>query len=159
MDQFINISSFAIQFVSICFIIFVLNIFLFKPYMKYLLAEEKKRADLEKAHQEMEEAKKEAKKEAKGILDEAKKEAESIKKNAEILAKQEASDIVEDAKSEAGKIRTKAELDIANERKNLYSELKGKILDVALKLNEKLFARSEANRDFIEKSLEAEKIR
>jgi len=83
MGAFVNLGSFIIQFVNICIIIFVLNKFLFKPYLAYMLTEDKKRSELEKAYDEMEEAKKEAKKEAKLILDEAKKDAESIKKNAE----------------------------------------------------------------------------
>jgi F-type H+-transporting ATPase subunit b len=131
---------------------------LFKPYLKYLQTEEKKRAELETAHKEMEEIKKDAKLEAKGILTAAKQEAEHIKKQGEVLAKQEADNLVNEAKEEAEKIKHKASLDIDNERKNLYSELKDKVLDVALKLNEKLFAKSEANKDFIEKALKEEKI-
>ena len=106
----------------------------------------------------MEEIKKEAKDEAKGILDEAKKIAVSIKKDSEIIAKQEATWIVEEAKVEATKIKQKANLDIENERKTLYAELKWKVLDVALKINEKMFTKSDANKDFIKKTLESEKL-
>lgn len=158
MDAFVNLGSFIIQFINICIIIFVLNKFLFKPYLGYIESEEKKRVELETAHSEMEELKKWAKSEAKQILDEAKKNALQIKANAENLAKDEADSILLEAKEEAQKIKSKANLDIENERKNLYSELKDKILDVALKLNEKLFTKSEANKDFIEKALKEQKI-
>ena len=158
MDAFVNLGSFIIQFINISIIIFVLNKFLFKPYLAYIKAEEKKRQELERAHEEMELLKDEAKKEASEILKEAKKEASEIKKRSESIAKEEALEIVEEAKAEAGKIKNKAELDIENERKNLYAELKDKVLDVALKLNEKLFSKSDANKDFIEKALKEEKI-
>ena len=158
MGAFVNLGSFIIQFVNICIIIFVMNKFLFKPYLIYIQAEEKKRSELETAHDEMEETKKEAKKEAKLILESAKLDAESIKKNAEVIAKKEASNLVVDAKNEAEKIKHKATLDIDNERKTLYSELKNKVLDVALKMNEKLFTKSDANKDFIEKAIKEEKV-
>lgn len=158
MDAFVNLGSFIIQFINICVIIFVLNKFLFKPYLGYIESEEKKRIELEKAHSEMEELKKWAKIEAKQIVDEAKKNAIEIKANAEDIANDEADSIISLAKDEAEKIKNKAALDIENERKNLYSELKDKVLDVALKLNEKLFSKSESNKSFIEKALKEEKI-
>jgi large-conductance mechanosensitive channel len=65
MGAFVNLGSFIIQFINICIIIFVMNKFLFKPYLAYLKKEEKKRKELETAHKEMEEIKKEAKDEAK----------------------------------------------------------------------------------------------
>lgn len=158
MWAFVNLGSFIIQFINICVIIFVMNKFLFKPYLIYIQAEEKKRLELESAHEKMEESKNEAKKEAKLILEEAKQDAEGIKKNAEWIAKKEASNIVEEAKNEAEKIKHKANLDIENEKKTLYAELKDKVLDVALKMNEKLFTKSDSNKDFITKALKEEKM-
>lgn len=158
MDAFVNLGSFLIQFTNICIIIFVLNKFLFKPYLWYLVTEEKKRSELETAHEKMEELKKDAWKEAKTIIESAKSEADSIKKQWELLAKQEATDIVENAKKDAEKIKNKAELDIENERKALYAELKWKVLDVALKLNEKLFSKSESNSLFIKKAIDDEAL-
>jgi len=158
MGEFVNLWSFIIQFINICIIIYILNRFLFKPYLGYLKEEELKRKELEEAHSTMEELKKCAKVEAKWIIDDAKKEALTIKKQNEIVARQEATNLVEEAKNEATKIKSKAMQDIDNERKTLYSDLRDKVLDVALKLNEKLFTKSDANADFIKKTLEKEKI-
>ncbi len=158
MDAFVNLGSFLIQFANILVIIIVMKLFLFKPYMAYLSSEEKKRKELEKAHEDMTETKKKANKDIESLIDEAKKEAESIKKNAEHIAKKESVDIIESAKNETQKMKEKASLDIENEKKILYAELKDKILDVAIKLNWKLFSKSDSNKEFIEKSLKEEKI-
>ena len=158
MNSFINIWSFLIQFVNIVIIIFILNKFLFKPYLKYLTTEEKKRKELEEAHVKLSEIKADALKEAKDIVDDAKKESHFIKDEAAEIAKEEALEIVNWAKDEADKIKVKAHLDIDNERKALYSDLKDKVLEVALRINEKLFSKSDVNADFIKTALENEKI-
>ena len=75
---------------NIVIIIFILNKFLFKPYLKYLTAEEKKRKELEEAHVKLSEIKADALKEAKDIVEEAKKESHFIKDEAAEIAKEEA---------------------------------------------------------------------
>ncbi|EKE26242.1 MAG: hypothetical protein ACD_4C00357G0001 [uncultured bacterium (gcode 4)] len=158
MDSFINLWSFIIQFINIVIIIFILNKFLFKPYLKYLHAEELKRKELEEAHTKLHDIKDEAKKEAKQIVDDAKKESQFIKAQWEMLAKEETIWIINEAKEEAEKIKSKALLDIENERKSMNAWMKEKILEVALKLNSKIFSKNDANIDFIKKTLENEKI-
>ncbi|MCK9272305.1 ATP synthase F0 subunit B [Candidatus Gracilibacteria bacterium] len=152
MDSFVNLGSFIIQFVNIVVIIFMLNKFLFKPYLVYLHNEEIKRKELEEAHLKLHEIKENAKKEAKTIIDDAKKEASFIKSQGETLAKEETLAIINEAKEESERIKTKAMLDIDNERKAMNSTMKEKILEVALLLNEKLFKQSEANVSFIKKN-------
>lgn len=158
MDSFVNLWSFIIQFVNIVIIIFMLNKFLFKPYLVYLHNEELKRKDLEDAHLKLHTLKDDAKKEAKEIIDDAKKEAHFIKVQWESLAKEETIAIINEAKEESERIKAKALLDVDNERKAMNSIMKEKILEVALKLNEKLFKQSEANIDFIKKNAEKEII-
>ncbi|MDD2487402.1 MAG: ATP synthase F0 subunit B [Candidatus Gracilibacteria bacterium] len=158
MNSFVNLGSFIIQLINIAVIIFILNKFLFKPYLKYLTSEEKKRRELEEAHIILHDIKDEAKKEARDIIDEAKKESHFIKNEAGIIAKEEAKEIVDEAKDEAEKIKHKAMLDIENERKSMNESMREKILEVALKLNQKLFSKSDANVDFIKKSTEKEII-
>lgn len=154
MSEFINIGSFVIQFINITVIIFVLNKFLFKPYLHYLQKEEKERKELEKAYIEMKYLKDEAKNDASIILMWAKNDSIAIKKQAEVIAKKEAEIIVSEAKDEATKIKVKWELDIRNEKKAMEEEMKSKILQIAIKLNEKLFTKNEANVNFIKKELE-----
>lgn len=158
MNSFVNLGSFIIQLINIWVIIFILNRFLFKPYLKYLTVEEKKRKELEEAHIKLNEIKDEAKKEAKDIVNEAKKESHFIKNEAWIIGKEEAKEIVDEAKSEAEKIKNKALLDIDNERKSMNESMKQNILEVALKLNEKLFSKNDANIDFIKKNIEKEAV-
>lgn len=158
MWEFFNLWSFIIQFINICIIIYLLNRFLFKPYLKYLDLEDKKRQDLEKAHEDLEVIKEKATNEAKNLIEEAKEEAKFIKKQWRELTKQEAEVILNHAKLEAVRIKTKWLEDVENERSILYNEIKEKILNIALKLNEQLFIDSKPNIDFIKKSLEKEVI-
>ncbi len=159
MWEFFKLWSFIIQFINICIIIYLLNRFLFKPYLQYLDQEDKKRRDLEASYEELEVIKESAKNEAKTIIEEAKNEAKFIKKQWRELTKQESEVIIKDAKIEAIKIKTKWLEDVENERNILYNEIKEKILNTALKLNEKLFSDNKSNIDFIKKAIEKEEIR
>lgn len=158
MWAFVNLWSFIIQFINICVIIFVLNKFLFKPYLIYLKKEEQKREEFEQSHMQMEKLISDAKHEAELVLSNAIKEMDVIRKQWELVAHKEAENLIEKARNEASMIKNKALLDIENERKTLYSDLKNKLLDVALKINQKLFSKSETNIDFIKTAINNEKI-
>lgn len=147
--ELVDISSLIIQSINLAIIIFVLWRFLFSPYLKYLDEEAKKRHKLESeiaksAH----------------IVDDAHGQASNIINQAKIDAKQMASQITDNARKEAFDITTKAQHDaelarakgfedIAHERKALQEELKAKVIDVALKMNEKLFQKSETHTEFL----------
>ena len=45
--------------------------------------------------------------------------------------------------------------DIEKERLSMVNTMKSKIVDLSLKLNEKIFRHEKANKDFMEKELEA----
>ena len=97
------------------------------------------------------------------FLEENPKEAESIIKQARHEAKTIASTLLENAKWEANEILNKASIDAESvrlkgiadvdlERKEMVRTLKAKVLDVAVRLNQKLFGNNEANIDFLKKN-------
>ena len=61
------------------------------------------------------------------------------------MAKKETALALSQANNEANALKTKALSEISAEKEKLEEELKGKILSVAIKLNEKLFADSSKN--------------
>lgn len=152
MADLIHVPTLVIQAINLGIIVFVLWKFFFKPYLAFLDVEAQKRIQLEEdisssAH----------------IVDTARTEAEKIRDDARIDAKTMANEIVENARKEAETIRTgaatEAELarkkgfaDVEHERKVLADTMKQKVLDVALKMNQKLFGKNEANEQFLKNS-------
>ena len=57
--------------------------------------------------------------------------------------------MLEEWKEEVKKLKDKAKIDIENDKKVLNTELKKKVVKVALDLNKKLFSQSEKNKEFI----------
>ena len=152
MDTLFDLSSFIIQAINFAIVFIVLRSFIFKPYMKYLEEETAKREELEQklAHSDT-------------LLSSAKEEAENIVDKARVDAKMIGSEIVENARKEGTEIAARAQADadaarakgfsqVEQERKAMTEELKGKVLDIALKLNAKLFEKSDSHVDFLKKN-------
>jgi F-type H+-transporting ATPase subunit b len=125
--------------VNLAVIIFVLWKFVFSPYLRYLDEEAKKRAQLESQLQKTEYIVKEAHNQAENIIDQSRVDAKMIASEITENARKEATEIVTKAQSDADVARSKGFADVAHERKLIIEELKGRVVDVALKMNEKLF--------------------
>lgn len=149
MAGLIDPGSLAIQTVNLGIVAYVLHRFAFKPYLAFLDQETAKRAEIERSYQLVAEAEAEARKKADGIVEEAKREGKAIREESKTLAKQEASLIIFEAKKEAEAIKSKAGTDIENERRALEESLRAKVLSVALKINEKIFGKSETNAELV----------
>lgn len=149
MEGLVDFGSLAIQAVNLGIIAYVLNRFVFVPYLAYLDEEAAKRAEIERSHALVAEAEAEARKKADAIVEEAKREGKNIREESKTLAKQEASLIVFEANQEADAVRAKGLSDIESERRALEESLRAKVVSVALKINEKVFGKSEANADLV----------
>jgi F-type H+-transporting ATPase subunit b len=152
MDTLFDLSSFIIQAINFTIVALVLRKFFFVPYMKYLEEETLKRKELESKLALSD-----------SILSTAKSDAEKIFDQARIDAKMTGSEIVENARKEASEIAARAQLDadaartkgfadVAHERKVMSEELKTKVIDIALKLNTKLFGKSDSHVDFLKEN-------
>jgi F-type H+-transporting ATPase subunit b len=152
MDTLFDFSSFIIQAINFAIVAIVLRSFIFKPYMKYLEEETAKRAELESKLAESDSVLTGAKSEAEKIVDKARVDAKMM--GAEIVenARKEWSEISARAQADADAARAKGFAQVEQERKAMAEELKGKVLDVALKLNQKLFDKNDANVDFLKKN-------
>ena len=159
MDSFINTWSFLIQFINITIIILLVRHFLIQPYLKYYIEEDKKRKKLEADYEKISGLIEESVVSAELIIANAKKESLVIRNNSETISRSEWEKIINEAKDEAENIKTKAHLNIENERTAMFEEIWNRVLQVALKINEKLFTKHESNIDFIKKSLKEENIK
>lgn len=149
MAALVDFGALAVQTVNLAVIGFVLHKFAFKPYLAYLDEEEAKRAEIERSHRLVADAESDARKKAEGIIEEAKREGKTIREESKTLAKQEASLIIFEANKEAEAIKSKAGTDIENERRALEESLRAKVVSVALKINEKVFGKSESNAELV----------
>jgi F-type H+-transporting ATPase subunit b len=152
MDTLIDWGSLLIQFINFAIIAFVLRKYFFVPYTKFLDEEAKKRVSLEEQIAKSEHIVQDAHNQADNIIDQAKVDAKIIASEIVENAHKEASEIVTRAQIDADAARSKGFADIAHERKMIAEELKVKVVEIALKMNEKLFGKNEANVDFIKNS-------
>ena len=95
-----------------------------------------------------------AESESKKILDDARNQANNITTDATELAKKSKEKIIADAQMEADSKKNNALADIEKERLSMVNEMKDKVVDLSLKLNEKIFKDEKANKDFMQKELE-----
>lgn len=149
MEGLVDLGSLAIQAVNLGIVAFVLKKFVFSPYLAYLDEEAAKRAELERSTELAAQAEADARAKAEAILDEAKREGKSIREESKTLAKQEASLIVFEANKEADAVRAKGLADVDSERRALEESLRAKVVSVALKINEKVFGKSESNAELV----------
>lgn len=152
--QFVTVETFVIQFVILLVVLWVLNRFIFKPYLAYLdeweAKQEKVKADYNNAESILEEKKKQGDE----ILEKARVTGNSVIEEAESLANSKKDTIISNAEIEAKKMTEVAGKQIEQERESMLSGAKDHIVKTALKLNEKLFKDEKASKDFMEKNIE-----
>jgi F-type H+-transporting ATPase subunit b len=151
--QFFTLETIVIQTIILVLILWVLNVFIFKPYLSYLDKEAEKRKKLENDYNNIEKINKEAIDARDSLLATARLEAEEIKKNSSDIAKKEAANIKQKAQDEAGSIKTSALAEIQKEKETMLNDIKSKSIDLILKFNAKLFDKEAISRDFCEKEI------
>ena len=139
MDTLFDLSSFIIQAINFAIVFIVLRSFIFKPYMKYLEEETAKRQELESKLAESDSILSTAKESAEKIFDQARVDAKMVGSEIVENARKEASEIAARASLDADAARSKGFADVDHERKIMSEELKSKVIDIALKMNTKLF--------------------
>jgi len=102
--KFITVETFFMQLIILLIVLYVLNKFLFKPYLAYLDSWEDKQKKLEDDYNNIDKLIANANKEKEEILAEARNKSESIINDAESLAKNKRDSILEKAEIEAKSI-------------------------------------------------------
>jgi F-type H+-transporting ATPase subunit b len=151
--QFFTLETIVIQTIILILILWVLNAFIFKPYLSYLDKEAEKRKKLENDYNNIEKINKEALSARDSLLAQARTEAEEIKKSSSDIAKKEAANIKQKAQDEASSIKTSALAEIQKEKETMLNDVKSKSIDLILKFNAKLFDKEAISRDFCEKEI------
>lgn len=131
-------------------ILYILQRFVFAPALAYLDKEAETRERVQSASRESEALRAQAEADAKALLESARLDAASIARQAQANAKQEAETLLSQARLDADATRKRAEADQERERAALEEALKAKTLDIALRLNGKLFGQGQNHQAFLE---------
>ncbi len=123
----------------------VLRRFFFIPYLKFLDGETKKRKQLEEQLAKSSHVLEDAHNQATNLVDQAKVDARITATEILENARKEGSEILTKAHSDADIARSKGFADVVHERKVMADELRSKILDIALKMNAKIFGTNSKN--------------
>jgi F-type H+-transporting ATPase subunit b len=150
MDTLIDWGSFLIQIINFAVVAFVLRRFFFVPYLQFLDEEAAKRKDLEEKLAKQSHILEEAHNQAANLVDQAKVDARMVASEIVDNARREGKELAEKATKDAELTRSKGFADIAGERISMESEMKKRVIDVALALNAKVFGESKAHREFLE---------
>ncbi len=148
--QFFTLETLIIQFIILLLILWILNRFVFQPYLQYLDKETEKRKKLEGDYNNIEKLNLEAQEKKEALLSEARKDAEQMRKDAADLAKKEAQIIKDQATIEANNMKKSALSEITKEKETMLNDVKAKSIDLILKFNAKLFSSEKVSKDFVE---------
>ncbi len=155
---FVTPATFVIQFTILLLIIWVLNKFIFTPYLAYLDEWESKQKKLEEDYKNIDKLIKEADEKKEEILKAARSKWDEIINEAETIWKKKREDIIFRAENDAKDLFEWARSEIEKERLSMLSSMKSKVTDLVVRLNSKLFKQECVTKDFVEKELESIKM-
>lgn len=150
---FFTLETLVIQAVMLWIIIWVLNKFIFRPYVAYLDKESEKREKLEKDYKNIDGLISDAENKKEKLLKEARKSSASILSDAESLGNKKRISIIEKAEKEAKTVIAASLWEIEKERLTMLNGVKTKLIDLILKFNSKLFWEEKISKEYLEKEL------
>lgn len=153
--QFVTVETFVIQFVILLVVLWVLNKFIFRPYLAYLDEWEAKQTKVQEDYNNAESILAEKQAQWDEMLEKARNKGNTLIEEAESLANSKRDKIIADAEKSATETAKLAEGQIEKERQSMLSGVKSQVMDMTLKLNEKLFKDSKVSKDFVEKHIDS----
>lgn len=153
--QFVTVETFVIQFVILIIVLWVLNKFIFRPYLAYLDEWEEKQEKVQQDYNNAEAILDEKRAQGDEMLENARNTGNSLIEEAESLANAKRDKIITDAENAATETAKIAEGQIAKERQSMLSGVKTQVMDMTIRLNEKLFKDAKVSKDFVEKHIDS----
>jgi len=153
--KFVTIETFVIQFIILILILYVLNKFVFKPYLAYLDEWEEKQKKLEEDYKNIDTLVSDAEKKKEEILKKARAKGDSIVSDLEAIGKTKGEEIVAKAEVDAKNLLETSKLEIEKERLSMMNSLKSGVIDLILKMNSKLFGDEKHTKEYLEKEIQS----
>ncbi len=153
--KFVTVETFVLQFIVLLIILWVLNKFIFQPYLAYLDEWEAKQKKVQEDYNNADALLEEKRKQAESLLEKARTKGNTLIEEAESLANSKRDKILSDAGIQAQETLSIAQNQIQKERQSMLSQVKNNMIDMTLRLNEKLFKDTKASKDFVEKHIDS----
>lgn len=153
--QFVTVETFIIQFIILLIVLWVLNKFVFRPYLAYLDEWEAKQAKVKADYDNADAIVAEKTRQGDEILEKARMKWNAVIEEAESLAKTKKDRIISEAEKSASEVKHAAMVDIEKQKDSMLSGVKSQVIDMALKLNGKIFKDQKASKDFLEKHIDS----
>lgn len=153
--QFVTVETFIIQFLILLTVLWVLNKFVFKPYLAYLDEWEAKQKKVREDYNNAESILEEKKREGDKMLEDARMKGNSVIEEAENMANSKKDKILFEAETQAKESLELSRKWIENERQSMLSDIKDNVVDMALRLNHKLFKDEKTSKDFLNKHIDS----
>ena len=87
------------------------------------------------------------------MIEEARKTTATLMRESEVISHEKAQKIIKKANKEALSILDGGKREVEKERLTMLSHMKEHIVDVSLKLNEKMFGPGKTNKEFLEREI------
>ncbi|MCH8518632.1 ATP synthase F0 subunit B [Candidatus Gracilibacteria bacterium] len=152
---FVTVETFVIQFIILIVVLYVLNRFIFQPYLIYLDEWEVKQKKVEDDYKNIDALVAAKNKEAEKLLADARVKGNTLIEEAEARAKKKEAKILMQAEEASAALLESSKKQAEQEKKSMLTEVKASILDLTLRLNEKLFKNEKVSKDFIEKNIDS----
>ena len=143
------------QIINFWILLFIFKHFLWEKIVKAIEERRAHLASFDDAEVQLKEKLDKADKQVSDLVNDARKKANEIESNADEIAKKNIEKSKTTATQEADSILGNARADIEKERLSMVNLKKSKVVDLTLRLNSKMFNKESANKDFMEKELEA----
>lgn len=108
---------------------------------------------LETAEEHYEQKMSLAKQQKEELIDSARQTTATLMKESQVIAREKANTIIKKANKEAMAVLDGGKREIEKERLSMLSQMKDNIIDVSLRLNEKMFGPGKTNKEFLEAEL------
>lgn len=152
--KFVTLETFFVQTIILLIVLWVLNKFVFKPYLAYLDDWEEKQKKLEEDYKNIDVIIKTAQTNAEWIVSEAREKGKELIHEAETIAKKKREEIILKAESDARNVIDSGKNEVEKVRIGMVNSLKSMVVGLILKFHTKVLKEERFSQDFIEKSLD-----
>ncbi len=150
----IDISLIFAQLFNFLILFFLFKYFLAERLHTLIQERKKQREKLDLVELQYQEKMNLAETQKQEILLEAHNTSKVLLEESQILAHAKAGILIEDAQAEVQSILESGRREIEKERTTMLTQMRSHILDVSLRLNQKMFGTQEENKEFIEKEFQ-----
>lgn len=157
MDN-INITLILAQLANFLILFLIFKKFIADKLIATITTRRELQAKLDKAAAEYEDNIAKAKAEKEAILKQARENAKTMMIDVEALANKKSVDIILAAEQKAKLAMEAGRRQIDKDRLSMLAQMKSKIIDISLRLNEKLFEDANVDKQFMEKELKELKM-